>query len=188
MPNNGVAALALLACAPPLFVPSPFPPIFNAEASRLVPLPFLGCCCCWTFGLRGDSPSIPPLTPPVPVPVLGGGTSLPVTFLLIPGRVGLAVGPLAVAVAFAPPFALFSGRKPATKEPPSKPPPRPNDARRAFSCLAWTCRKCENSSCHLISSRPGAFVLVEERAETDLISRFHNQCIRHMARYIRSRS
>jgi hypothetical protein len=30
----------------------------------------------------------------------------------------------------------------------------PSACRRAFSCLAWTNRKCDKSSCHLISSRP----------------------------------
>ena len=30
----------------------------------------------------------------------------------------------------------------------------PNACRRAFSCLACTDRKCDSSSCHLISSRP----------------------------------
>lgn len=49
----------------------------------------------------------------------------------------------------------------------------PIACRRAFSCLAWTARKCEMSSCHLISSRP-IFDLVDEMLGIALV---HSNCI-----------
>ena len=40
----------------------------------------------------------------------------------------------------------------------------PKASRRAFSCLDCTNRKCERSSCHLISSRPSLDLVIRDPA------------------------
>lgn len=78
----------------------------------------LGLRGCWALGFKGERPNGPPLSNP---PVAAGFALIsPVTFLLIPGRVGLAVDPPPVRSAAAeeliPLFALLSGKNPATKD------------------------------------------------------------------------
>jgi hypothetical protein len=74
-----------------------------------------------------------------------GGASLPVTLRRRGGREAEVPGRLT------PTSAGFS----AVAENPEKGVvSAPNACRRAFSCLAWTDRKCRSSSCHFISSRP----------------------------------
>ena len=126
------------------------------------------------LGFNGDSTFLggaptPVLAPPA-VTLEGSGMS-PVTLRRIGGRIldvpcpgccfpAPALTPRA-EVSPPPPDFSENPENDAVSVPPSA-------CRRAFSCFAWTERKCRRSSCHLISSRPsldrvasGPAVLVE---------------------------
>lgn len=75
-----------------------------------------------------------------------GGATCSLTFRRMGGR---PPGP--VPRLEPPPLALTDDRESTVK--PDGPSP-PEVCRRAFSCRICTVRKCDSSSCHLISSRP----------------------------------
>ena len=65
------------------------------------------------------------------------------------------------------PLGALEAKSPLTLDPESPPPPA-IPARRDFSCLSWTARKCERSSTHLISSRTILDRVANAPAETTL--------------------
>lgn len=102
--------------------------------------------CVLALGLRGDKTVLGESVLGGGAAVLGGTIISPVTLLRTgglpdgrPTRSFCSVG------------LISSSDKPMNDVSP------PRARRRAFSCLDCTDRKCCNSSCHLISSRPASF-------------------------------